>query len=165
MDNYIMFEGKKIPLTKEQVAELKNQYKFKSPFERRERNEKYYYIDEFGNVCGRAEDFIIDNDVHFGVANYGADLELMRQRALHETLDRLLWRFSIENGEMDNPWDIRSNHYYIKVNKESKRPEFTVHGDFFKKGNTTYFLSKELAYRAIDEIIKPFMKAHRDFVW
>lgn len=163
MDNYIMFEGKKIPLTKEQVAELKNQYKFKSPFERRGRNEKYYYIDEFGDVWGRAEVFIIDDDVHFGTANYGADLELMRQRALHETLDRLLWRFSIENGEMDNPWDGDCLHYYITYRTESQ--VFSVYSHYSTKISNPYFNKKETAQRAIDEIIKPFMKAHRDFVW
>ena len=35
----------------------------------------------------------------------------------------------------------------------------------YKEGTTVYFYSREIAGKAIDEIIKPFMKEHPEFVW
>lgn len=163
MDNYIMFEGKKIPLTEEQVAMLKGERR--SPFRRQKKGGRYYFIGGSGNVYSQ-DDLDSGTDCNlFEVGNYCTDKELMHQRALHETLDRLLWRFSMENGELDNPWNMLSTHYYINVNKKITGIDFIVCESNLRKGNATYFPSKELAYRAIDEIIKPFMKKHKDFVW
>lgn len=161
MDNYIMFEGKKIPLTEEQVAMLKD--KSGSPLKRQKIGERYYYIGGSGSVYSLEElDSGTDYNL-FEAGNYCTNKELMHQRALHETLDRLLWRFSVENGEMDNPWDKKSLHYNIEYNfiKECFQ---VFHGTIWCS-STIYFPSEELAYRAIDEIIKPFMGKHPDFVW
>lgn len=161
MDNYIMFEGKKIPLTEEQVAMLKD--KSGSPLKRQKIGERYYYISGSGSVYSLEElDSGTDYNL-FEAGNYCTNKELMHQRAMHETLDRLLWRFSMENGEMDNPWDGDCLHYYITYRTESQ--VFSVYSHYSTKISNPYFNKKETAQRAIDEIIKPFMKAHRDFVW
>lgn len=161
MDNYIMFEGKKIPLTEEQVAMLKD--KSGSPLKRQKIGERYYYIGGSGSVYSLEElDSGTDYNL-FEAGNYCTNKELMHQRAMHETLDRLLWRFSMENGEMDNPWDNLHNHYIILM--EKRVGIFSTTGTVAGKANGIYFPSRELAERAIDEIIKPFMGKHPDFVW
>lgn len=166
MDNYIMLEGKKIPLTDEQVNILKGtiEQPKKSPFERVYHGSRYYLIHSDGEVCPDV-DFQSPTDDHcYEVANYCTDETLMKQRALHETLNRLLWRFSIENGEGENPWDNEHRHYeicYITVTEHLESYAVTD----VKGLGAIHFPSKELAQRAIDEIIKPFMKDHPDFVW
>lgn len=164
MDNYIMIDGKKIPLTDEQVKMLKGtQEAKKSPFERLKCVERYYFIDAKGNV-GRTDEFCADadNDL-YGVANYCADKKLMEQRALHETLNRLLWRFSIENREGENKWDCKNDHYEIYWSCSSESFE-VCRSSHAKSLHSAYFPTKELAQRAIDEIVKPFIKEHPDFV-
>lgn len=171
MENYIMLEGEKIPLTDEQIKMLKDSKKLeevkKNPFER-VRNKGYYFIQYNGTV-----EYDFDRDSSgdiccFAIANYCTDKELMKQRALHEILNRLLWRFSMENGGGESTWGIydRDCNYYITYNYDMHPARFTVEFTLFYEVNgTVYFSSKELAERAIEEIIKPFMKDHPEFVW
>lgn len=163
MKNYIVFEGKKIPLTDEQVKIMLEVETLKSPFERVERGSRYYLIYSNGEVH---HDFDVQSptdDNCYKVANYCTDETLMKQRALHETLNRLLWRFSIENGEGENPWDNRSNHWNIARNCQNVIIPNSAYSR--RAMGSVYFPSQKLAQRAIDEIVKPFMKEHPEFVW
>ena len=163
MDNYIMFEGKKIPLTDEQVKIMLEVETLKSPFKRVERGSIYYLIYSNGEAYHEFDVQSSIDDDRYKVANYCTDETLMTKRALHETLNRLLWRFSIENGEGENPWDGNHNHYdiYWSYNTESFE---VIKCNYSKVINSVYFPSKELAQRAINEIVKPFMEAHPEFV-
>lgn len=166
-DNYIMFEGKKIPLTDEQIKILKGtetpKEVKKNPFER-QLHHRYYYITTIGKVDeGRDKDWTCDDNV-FSVANYCTDKKLTGQRALHETLNRLLWRFSMENGEGENLWDGDHLHYFIYYNSAEEYFDVSNYCIYRTEG-TTYFPSDKLARRAINEIVRPFMKEHPDFVW
>ena len=74
MDNYIMFEGQKIPLTDEQVEMIKScADKKKSPFERVEYNQRYYYIDAGGTVSESTDGDFADDNECFNAANYCTD--------------------------------------------------------------------------------------------
>lgn len=164
MDNYMMLEGKKIPLTDEQVKMLKAVGTKKTPFERVEEGEDYYAIDIEGEVIPCEDYWQRVDDALFNVANYCTDEKLMHRRALHETLNRLLWRFSIENGEAENPWDGDRAHWYIQYSHVAE----TYHVDWVSNIHgigIVYFLSREIAQLAIDEIVKPFMKVYPEFVW
>ena len=88
----------------------------------------------------------------------------MIQRALHETLNRLLWRFSMENGEGENPFDCNNAHYEIYWSYDRKSFDICC-SRTVKSLDSVYFPTKELANQAIDKIIKPFMKEHPEFVW
>lgn len=161
MDNYIMFEGKKIPLTEEQIKMLKSEKE--SPFKRQKVGKRYYYVGGSGNVfyqdeLGNGTDYNL-----FKAGNYCTDKNLMHQRAMHETLDRLLWRFSMENGEMDNPWGGDCPHYFIICDAGTQN--FSVYYSYCTKESFPYFNNSGTAWRAIDEIIKPFMAEHPNFVW
>lgn len=100
MENYLVLNGQKIELTLEQYQEVCNavSQKKKSPFDRKERNETYYYIGENGLVylC-KEQNYCIDI-LRYGNANYCSDKDLVMKRADYEALERVLWRFSEENG-------------------------------------------------------------------
>lgn len=168
MDNYIMIEGKKIPLTDEQVKTLKDTKvpggKQKSPFERAGHTQKYYFICDTGNVSYTVDIATLEDNRRFATANYCTDRKLMEQRALHEALSRLLWRFSMENGEVENPWDGVMAHWHIYCDTSTQQFD-TSWTRFCIHCCDIYFPTEKLAQRAIDEIVKPFMKEHPDFVW
>lgn len=167
MENYIVINGKKAELTEEQIKQLgidipKENY---NPFEKPKKGEEYYFIDELGIIdrytwCNDSSDISFYN-----ISNCCKNKELMKQRALHETLNRLLWRFTYENGWDDTfIYNFRKTKWYIRYDRSS--------GNFSKGCNlyllyqgAIYFKDKETAQKAIDEIVKPFMKEHPDFVW
>ena len=168
MENYIMLEGNKIPLTDEQVKMLRDSKKpekiEKSPFERVDSNSTYFYIDDCGIVEEENVNCYLEDQYRREVANYCTDKSLMIQRALHETLNRLLWRFSMENGEGENLWNCCNTHYEIYWSYDLA--SFNISCNVTVKSPTSiYFPTKEIANKAIDEIVIPFMEANPDFVY
>ena len=158
-------DGRRIELTDAQVEELlKGKEEKKTPFTRVERSENYYCISYLGEVVKEIEsDSIVERQLH-GNANYCTDGELMKQRALHEILDRLLWRFSMENDGDKIDWGNEySSKYYIYFNNKEKR--FVTNNNRYNQYSVIYFYSEEIAKRAIKEIIEPIMKKHPEFVW
>lgn len=168
MENYIMLEGNKIPLTDEQVKMLKDSKKpekiEKSPFERVDSNSTYFYIDDCGIVEEENVNCYLEDQYRHKVANYCTGKSLMIQRSLHETLNRLLWRFSMENGEGENLWNCCNTHYEIYWSYDLA--SFNISCNVTVKSPTSiYFPTKEIANKAIDEIVIPFMEANPDFVY
>jgi len=90
------------------------------------------------------------------VANYCKDKEIMTKRAKQEVLSRLLWRFSFEHGWSDDLWE--NNHvdkYYVKYDYADQR--YDIYWSKFSKSiSEVYFISEEIAKKAIYEIIVPF---------
>lgn len=170
MENKITIDGKEYELSAELVekikAEVMEQEKMKNPFERNV-DERYYYVD----ACGGVGTFIdimdgVDN-VHYSTGNYCTDKAIMKQRALHETLNRLLWRYSETHGG-ESRWSRTDkdviNHFYIckRMNPE----EYSVgYVSEWKKEGIIYFKDEKTALAAIEEVVKPFLAAHPEFVW
>ena len=162
-DCYLEIDGKRTKLTDEQLKALGLYEEPKAnPFERTQQNQQFYYIDFVGKVedvkyCNKnVSDKLLD------VANYCTDKSLMQQRALHETLNRLLWRFSMENnGDKIRQYD---RCYYIFYRKGNKSFGTTFDTNCLNEG-TIYFYSEEIAQKAIDDIVLPFMKYHPEFIW
>lgn len=157
MENYICINGKKAELTEEQMKALCIELPKPNLFERG-KNKKYWFITSMGYIlevvdCGTA------NDIHRNnIANYCTDKELLKQRALHETLNRLLWRYSMEHdGDK-----IALNHCWGLIYDRGIFEARELWGHIFGE---CVFYSKEIANNAIKEIIVPFMKAHPDFKW
>lgn len=172
MENYIMLDNQKFELDNTLVEKLrttinnqklKNEKK-KNPFERQKKELFYYFVDVDGTVGEDTEKFYASDDDLYNVGNYCTDEKLVKQQALHETLSRLLWRFSMENGERENPWNCRNDHYEIYWSYNYDVFDICVNKGA-KSLNSVYFPTKELARQAIDEIIVPFMEEHPDFVW
>ena len=99
MKNYLVLNGQKIELTPEQYQEVCNAVSpKKSPFGRKERNEIYYYIGDDGFVYSSKDRGEVADTLHYGNANYCSDKNLMKKRSNYEALERILWRFSEDNG-------------------------------------------------------------------
>ncbi len=136
-----MLDGRKFEIDEKNSLLLRavvdNEKKVKeTPFARMY-DKEYYFIRSDGRVEVETESNNFCDDEHHKVANYCADRELMCQRALHETLNRLLWRFSETHG-----------------------------GDAYGKiQGVIYFPSLKLAQEAIETVVKPFVDKHPDFVW
>ena len=168
MENYVMFKGVKIPITDEQMKELVHGNTIslsikKSDIFKRIADNPYYAISSYGEVLSTFDLGNERDDLHYATGNYCRDEEILQQQALHETLNRLLWRFSIKNGEDENPWDGDSGHYAIYATDEL---EFCAYCEkIMKSQGVIYFPSIEIAKQAIIEIIMTYMKKHTDFVW
>lgn len=160
-ENYLMLNGKRIDLTEEQVKTLTAEEK-KSPFERVKKDDKYFRIEIDGEVIEDVEEeWKCDADCH-SVANYCTDEEMMKQRALHEILNRLLWRYNEEHDGDNEPWNNMKVHFYIMRSIDYIG---AAGSDYCKAQGVVYFKDKETAQSAIEEIVKPFMAEHPDFVW
>lgn len=137
----------------------------KSCFDRVDKKERYCYIGNNGqiNVIQDCCDFF-DDDL-YNIANYCTDKNLLQQQAYRETLNRLLWRFSMQNGGDKIDWgDEGQQKYYIYYQHISNT--YRIKFDFMYKCRAVgivFFISNKVAQRAIDEIIKPFCKNHPDF--
>ena len=165
-ENYLMLNGKRIDLTDEQVEAIfpKNEEVEavkKSPLERVEFGKEYFYIDDCGEVSNSFE-YNLDGDRGaFECANYCTDKAMMEQRALHETLNRLLWRYSEEHGG-DSEWDGHTPHYSVYFESNLLQ----VCSTFYHNANgVVYFKDEETAVKAIIEVVSPFIEQHPEFVW
>lgn len=169
VENKIILNGVEYTLSAElaeklmaEVTEQKVQRDLKSPLEREE-YDTYYYITPFGHVSIDTDDKLRTDDDKYNVANYCRDKGLMEQRALHETLNRMLWRYSEMHGG-DNPWDGSNHHYYIYRISDSGGLCVT-YSDAFHTEGVVYFKEERIAINAIIEVVEPFMAEHPEFVW
>jgi len=167
MNHFITFDdGQKIELTDIQYNEIYKKVTVETkpnPFEYSPDNKIYYSIVSNGEVVTRAHSSCREEKECYNVGNYCTNKELMKQRALHEILDRLLWRFRMINGGTMN-WDSCEYHYYI-IHDPTVNHKFQILDYRWTKYGCTWFDSSEIAQRAIDEIIMPFMKEHPEFIW
>lgn len=169
MKNYIVLDGQKIKLDETSsslllaiLAREKEEKKEKKSPLAREKRQHYWYINECGKLQHDIDKFWFADNVRYDNGNYCTDKELMEQRALHETLNRLLWRFSEESGGSKAPWDGRTRHWYIIKNEAGFIIDYAV---FSKTQGTVYFSSDKNAADVLEKVVKPFMKKYPDFVW
>ena len=157
MENYLVLNGRRVDLTEKQIEKLGLQIN-KNPFERTSMGENFYFIGSDGFVCWSFEtnEFIMRDKYNAG--NYCTDKELLKERAKEEVLNRLLWRFSMENGGNKIDWkNPNQSKYFIFQN--TMADTWSISSRLYnKKNDSVYFISQEVAQRAIDEIIIPFYK-------
>lgn len=163
MNDYAVINGKKIPLTAQEVNNIISGHKVDF-FDVAKQNTNFYYISSSGRVCSQKENYGIGVKNLINIANYCTNKKIMEQRALHETLDRLLWRFSLQNDGNKIDWkNMLQNKYNIYFDHETKR--FVIDCDVICHFSTPYFKDEQTAQQAINSIIKPFMKNYPKFVW
>ena len=166
-DSYLMINGKRVELTPEQLAALgvENPKEPKrSPFERVDYGEEYYFIDAYGEVKCEVDLLSDYDDSIYAATNYCTDESLMKQRALHEILNRRLWRYSMEHGGDKVSLNEKDFKWAVQYNCESKG--FGVHSaSTLHELGSIYFAERVVAFDAINEIVKPFMEEHPEFVW
>ena len=165
MDNYIVINGKKAELTEEQLKALGIEVKKKrnNPFNSELKYEdKYFIIDEQGVKTFFYVPIIDEHMLNNG--NCFNDKDFANQVYLHELLNRKLLKYAWDNEAEDCEWDKLKSHYYIVFNIEEKRFEIGEN-IVCKIANTVFFSSADVARKAIEDVIKPFMEKHKDFEW
>lgn len=168
-ENYIMLNGKRVDLTDEQIEKLGlkvEKVEMKDPFTKVNDGCHYYAINvkgELSNIQQINNDEL--SDEAYKVANYCTDRSLLQQRAYHETLSRLLWRFSMQNDGDKIDWDNEFQRKYFIYYDIKYDKTFNIGEICYSHSQDIFFHTKEIAQRAIDEIVLPFMKEHPDFVW
>lgn len=161
-DNYIVINGKRIELTDEQLKALGIEVR-KNPFERVAKSEKYCYIDAFDEVHWFSDNMEQCDDESFECSNYFNDGDFAKQVALHQLLYRKLLKFAYDNGCEDKEWNGTNDHWLIVYHPSIDN--FIISNMQCAKEHSVYFSTEEGAGRAINEVIRPFMKEHPDFVW
>lgn len=96
------------------------------------------------------------------VANYCTDHDLLLQQAYRETLNRLLWRFSMENGGKDINW-MNDERKFMVVYSHDAMKWIVDWSKTWQRFGIVNFINENIARQAIKEIVEPFMKAHPDF--
>ena len=150
MENYLVLNGQKIELTPEQYQEVCNavSLKEKSSFDRKEKDETYYYIDNDGIVDSIKDRGWVADDFRYENANYCSNKDLMMKRSNYEALERVLWRFSEENGG--------AGLYFICYDKKIGNWAVTETPAYILIPSPT-FCSKNIALRAI-EVAKKWLR-------
>lgn len=166
-DPVLKIDGESIVLTDDVINELLKIVNQKSvnPFARSQYGEKYYYISSCTNSVGEANEtgHPIDTEV-YASTNYFQDKSIANQVALHQWLYRKLLKFAWDNGAEDaQGWDTKNGHYGIIYNCGNHK--FVPEVSRIYKSYGVYFSSKEVAERAIEEVVEPFVKEYPDFVW
>ena len=163
MDNYIMLNGKKIPLTDEQIKLIQADLPEKSPFDRADLNDKFYFVESDFNCLRTIENNTELDNYLFECGNYCTDEDIMKQHALHMTLNNLLWRYSMTHGWDEIDWnDQNANKYTIVYDKVTNR--FALDYNYASKQiGVIYFYNQKSAMAAIEEVVNPFIAAHPDF--
>lgn len=159
MNEIKLFIGEKeVQLTEKDIEEIREKYSsyVKNPLFRRIHNEPYFYITSDGFV-ERAVDFHYNEDgMRYDIANYCRDKNIMVDRAKIEVLNRLLWQFSLENGWCGNQWESTDSYKYF-IAYDYYENEWDIRSvKTYEMPGLIYFVSEEVAQRALDEIIIPF---------
>ena len=168
--NKLILDGKEYALSDDLVEKLKESVaaqgwakKTGNPLARCESCGVYYYINQCGQIVFlREEGDALDREL-YEIANYCRDEAMMKQRALHETLNRLLWRYSETHGG-DLPFESTENKHYFIYHGLVHDVE-TAYSIGMKLQGVVYFKDEETARSAIEEVVKPFLAEHPEFVW
>lgn len=154
MKNYIMVNGHKFE-TDDSLSPTTNFTQIEGQI--------YYYISGGGDIFSDVDSNTDASRTLYKVANYCTNKSLIEQRALHEILNRLLWRFNEMHGG-DVQWDGDKEHFYIFYNEITNKYIVGCYAHVKAQG-VIYFPSLKLAQEAIETVVKPFVAKHPDFVW
>lgn len=169
MENYIVINGKKAELTEEQLKALGIEVKKKrnNPFNSDVYIHKcYHYIDTINGVLHTCFDDKEIDETFVNDANSFNDEDFAYQVYLHELLNRRLLKYAWDNEAEDYERNCNSKqHYYILFDYSDKVFIVAAGIRIYKNEGSVYFSKQKVAKKAIEEVIKPFMTEHPEFVW
>ena len=168
MDNYICIDGAKVLLNDSQISELRTIFeqretKKNSPFKRQKYGDGYYHITSTGEVTSFSELDYPSDLARYDNANYCANEELLKQRALEEILARRLWRYSMEHGGDKIDWSDRQQDKFAIYHNVANDSFYITNNVGWQITSTTYFVDRETALNAIKEVVEPFIKEYPSF--
>ena len=138
-----------VEISEEELKKFEKKSK-KTGYERVELREKYYFIDEGGNICSRYKGNVHDDDMLHVVDNCYSSPDVAENNARADKLMRQLRRFSVENRKHVLEWGYsEEDKHYIFYNHEINEI-FVENNQFFHTYGTIYFDSYTTAQRAID---------------
>lgn len=161
MDNYICINGKKAELTEEQLEKLGIKLEMFGSFDRQDNGGTYYSIISTGEIAANEDQNNDYNCIHYNVANYCTNKELLEKRALYEILNRRLWRYSMEHDGDKIDWDRDNDKYYIYYHTGNKI--WSIGSIRHLWDFTVFFYSLEIAKNAIKEVVIPFVEENPEF--
>lgn len=162
----LTIDGKEVQLTEEQLKMLGLTKNRKNPFDRIQNDHSpcYFYINADGQLNYVQDYHGSFDDAAYNNANYFNDQDFAKQVSLHQTLYRKLLKFAYDNGYHDTAeWNGLNRHWGIYYNVETHQFAVDCYGSHKRVGY--WFSSGVGAARAIDEVIRPFMREHPEFVW
>ena len=154
----LTIDGKEFQLTEEQVKALGIETR-KPLFARVNDGGSYYFINNYGDINEDSR----EDDALFNNVNYFNDKYFANQIALHQLLYRKLSKYAYENECEDVEWNSKHAHWLIYYNANDGK--FYVGGNDAFKYQGVYFSTRRGAECAIEEVVKPFIKEHPEFVW
>ena len=160
----LTIDGKEVRLTDEQLKMLGIATR-NNPFDRTSNPwGEYFYMDAFGSVGVRSEEYSDVWKQLGNAANYFNDKNFANQVALHQLLYRKLLKYAYDNGFEDEEWDETKMHAYIIYN--FTRKDYDIRWTRSEKEpGTVYFKTPTRATAALNEVVMPFVKEHSEFVW
>lgn len=164
MENYIVINGKKAELTEKQLKQLgiNVEVNKETPFTRHP-EKPYWSINAMNiaelNDCNDDFDNIVYNNV-----NYFNDYNFATQVALQQLLYRKLLKYAYESDAVSDWTDCNSRKYFITKSIKDNKLDFDW--SLVSKHNcVVYFNSEKVTKQAIEDVVKPFMEEHPEFVW
>lgn len=159
-ENYIVINGKKAELTKEQLKALGIKPEKKNPFDIVECGDHYYCTGSLNDViCLNYQDDVADKKA-IEACNHFNNKDTAWQVHLHQVLYRMLLKFAYDNGCEDlAAWGPSLNHHYT-IFFNTVMNVFVVTELATTKYFGVQFSTRTCAERAIKEIILPFVKDH-----
>lgn len=165
MENYIVINGKKAELTEEQLKALGIEPKRKNPFDRAEKGGLYWYVNDWLKPHSLTEVGGSSDQSLFEASNYFSDEDFAKQVVLHEILNRKLLKYAYDNEAEDCEWDGENSHWHIEKLIATNGTVFSAVEDEHYKCCTPYFSKREIVEQAIEDVVRPFMAKHPEFVW
>lgn len=160
----LTIDGKEVQLTDGQLKVLGIEPEKKNPFDRVGNGDLFFAIDNMNGIQTCIEMSYARDEAYYNGINYFNDKDFAKQVALHQLLYRKLLKFSYDNECEDTAeWDGVNPHWHIIYNKVND--VFITMKKLASKDFTVYFSTEEGAERAIEEVVKPFVKEYPEFVW
>ena len=164
MENYIVINGKKAELTKEQLEKLGIKPERNNPFNRASFGGNYFIAREDGTVGSRIATSHDNDTWYYDNAAYFNDKGFAEQMSLKWLLNRKLEKYAWDNKAEDIEWDCNNEHFFIYYNYVDIKFYIAI-TSVWKENYVVYFSDDDVARSAIKDVIKPFMKEHPNFKW
>ena len=145
------------------IIELQEELKktgYVTGFERVKEDEKYFSIDDVGEVKKMPENLCGYDERVFNIANYGSEKRMSLLEKMNR-LQRLLYRFSCENGGDRIDWsDKTKQKYSVSYNHHEKVLGIYIcpylERPYLEHINQIYFASEKAAEQALEQF-RPLM--------
>lgn len=130
----------------------------KSPYERVDSHERYWYVSRAGKAFETAEAGTPIDDELFNASNYYNNENYAEYRALKEDLERRMDKFAWEHNQEMIDWNDGQPRYYVYYNHSDEKLEIDY--VFSVQRHNIHFTSRKIAEKALEEFKEDLMKVY-----